>query len=56
MAALSIGPVRPSILHGNSKYEQIPSSKVSVRYSVTADGRRSCRSYRPHTFFISVRC
>jgi len=24
---------------------------LSVRYSVIADGRRSCRSARPHTFF-----
>jgi len=38
---------RPSVLHGGSRYEQIPNIFVSlsVRYSVIANSRRSCWSY-----------
>ena len=46
--------VRPSVSHDNSRDVQIPNKKhflsLSVRFSVIADGRRSCR-----ISFINVR-
>jgi len=49
MAALSIG-FRPSVRPRQLEIRADPKFllPLSVRYSVIADGRRSCRSSRPH--------
>ena len=48
MTALTVGPVRLSVLHGNCKHKAEPKYIVtfSLRYSVTADSRRCFLFYR----------
>ena len=57
VAAISVDPVLPSVLYGNSrKYDHKYFLPLSVSYSIIADGRRSYRSCRPRTFLFSMRC
>jgi len=62
MVALSVGPlpsVRPSISQSVYYTSSLDTSNpkyflpLSVSYSVIADNRWSCRSSRPHAFFLA---